>query len=280
MAGTRFLERAEVRSVEQTPTSVIVRAGLSTYEGWTLVIADGVNGKTGRLAGLAPRRRMVVALEGNVTPPSGVPATWADTIGIDAGSPPGGYGWIFPKGGHLNLGVAAHPDLARQLRTYLDRLVRSYGFDPAGLWSLRGYHLPMREPGSPLAEKNMLLVGDVAGLLDPFSLEGIYAAVWSGKIAAEHIARYLSGDAPDLSGYAAQVERELQPDLDAARKILDLSWHVGWQIWIHAARFLPGAPDVLWRLIRGDQTYAGILRRLGPLARIVPAMGNHDRHRP
>jgi geranylgeranyl reductase family protein len=270
-AGARLCERTEVRAVERSNGTVIVRAD-TVYTGRTLVVADGVNGRTSRLAGIAPRRRLVVALEGNLTPAGGVAPVWSDALGIDAGSPPGGYGWIFPKGDHLNFGVAARPDAARQLRADLDRLIRSYGFEPEGLWGLRGYHLPMRERGSALAAGNVLLAGDAAGLLDPFSLEGIYAAIWSGRAASEHIATYLAGEAPDLTGYARQVEDELQPDLEAARQILALSWRLGWQTWIHAARFVPGADGVLWRLIRGDQTYAGIKRRLGPLARVLDAL--------
>jgi geranylgeranyl reductase family protein len=268
-AGAILRERAEVREVEHTPSGVTVHAGRQALAGRTLVIADGVNGRTTRLAGMTVRRRMVVALEGNVTPPGGVPERWTDALGIDAGSPAGGYGWIFPKGDHLNFGVAARPALGRLLRGFLGALARSYGFDPGGLWGLRGYHLPMREPGSPLAGGNVLLAGDAAGLLDPFSLEGIYAAIWSGHAAAQHIARYLEGGVSDLSGYAQQVEDELQPDLDAAQRILDLSWRLGWRTWIHAARFLPGAPDVLWRLIRGEQTYAGIMGRLGPVGELI-----------
>jgi len=268
-AGAQLCERAEVRSVERTAGRVRVEADGAAYEGRVLIVADGVNGRTARLAGLAAERRMVVALEGNVSLTCGVPPAWADALGIDAGDPPGGYGWIFPKRDHLNFGVAARPECARRLRPSLDLLVHSYGFDSETMWGLRGYHLPMRKRGAPLADGTVLLAGDAAGLLDPFSLEGIYAAIWSGQIAAQHVARYLAGEVRDLAGYADQVERELQPDLDAARQILNLSWRVGWEVWIHAARFVPGAPDLLWRLIRGDQTYAGVRRRLGLAAPVL-----------
>ena len=56
---------------------------------------------------------------------------------------------------------------------------------------LRGHHLPVRRPGAPLYDANILLVGDAAGLLNPFTGEGIYAAVWSGQAAAGHLAGYL-----------------------------------------------------------------------------------------
>src|SRR5579859_6844552 len=98
-------EGAEVRSVERSRHRVLVRAGGQAFEARALIVADGVNGRTARLAGLAGPRRVVVGLEANVTPSGGVPARWLDALGIDAGSSPGGYGWIFPKGDHINFGV-------------------------------------------------------------------------------------------------------------------------------------------------------------------------------
>ncbi|HET8626673.1 MAG TPA: geranylgeranyl reductase family protein, partial [Thermomicrobiales bacterium] len=201
-AGATLREGAVVREVERGPGRVLVRAGGEAYEGRALVAADGANGRTARLAGLAVPRLVVVGLEGNVTPPGPFPREWDDVLGLDLGGNPGGYGWIFPKGDHLNVGVGAWPAFGATLRARLDRLARFYGFDTGAIWGLRGHHLPIRQPGAPLADGNVALVGDAAGLLDPFSGEGIYAAIWSGRAAARHLTAYLAGAAPDLGGYA------------------------------------------------------------------------------
>jgi geranylgeranyl reductase family protein len=263
-AGALLRERQEVRSIEFTGPQVIARTANASYQGRTLVVADGVNGRTARLAGLPLDRWLTVAIEGNVTPSHAFPAEWRHTLGFDAGDPLGGYGWIFPKGDHVNIGLAALPRLGPELRARLHRLTASYGFDPSGLWNVRGYHLPMRRSLSPVAARNLLLVGDAAGLLDPFSLEGMYAAIWSGQRAATHLAAYLKNDVTDLSGYQREVDTELQPDLDAARQIYELSWLLGWRTWVRTAHMVPRSSHLLWGLLRGEQTYVDIKRRLGP----------------
>jgi flavin-dependent dehydrogenase len=109
-----------------------------------------------------------------------------------------------------------------RLRQSLDRVTRYYRLDPNGYWGLRGHRLPVRRPDAPLAGDRILVVGDAAGLLAPRTYEGMYAAVWSGQIAAAHLAAFLTGQLPDLRSYEAQVRRELVPELDLAGRLADL----------------------------------------------------------
>lgn len=263
-AGATLCEHATVRDVERTADRVVVRAGRQAFVGGALVVADGANGRTASLAGLAGPRWLGVALEANLSPPGGVPLCWADVLGIDLGGVPGGYGWLFPKGDHVNLGVYGWHPAGPALRARLADLTRFYGFDPADLCGMRGHHLPVRAPGAPLAEGNALLVGDAAGLLDPLTGEGIYAALWSGRAAALHVAQYLDGGVPNLHGYAEALERELAPELESARRVRD-AVHLAPSA---ALTILPRTP-VSWRffcrLIRGETSYVQLERRLGPL---------------
>ncbi|HEX6510157.1 MAG TPA: NAD(P)/FAD-dependent oxidoreductase [Chloroflexota bacterium] len=261
-AGVQVCERSAVRAVERHPIHVVVHAESGVFQGRALVVADGVNGKTARLAGIRQHRRLVLALEGNVSPCGPFPREWERLLGMDAGGIPGGYGWIFPKGDHFNIGVAGWQELGNGLRERFDRLVRYYGFDPRRLSGVRGYHLPVGLPGSPLADGNVVLIGDAAGLIDPLTLEGIYGAIWSGCTAARHVAAYTAGDAPDLTGYAAEVEEHLGPELAAARLFYDVSWLLGPGTWMEVARRIPPMWDLLWRLFRGEQTYSGVMRAL------------------
>ncbi|MDP9372241.1 MAG: FAD-dependent oxidoreductase, partial [Chloroflexota bacterium] len=81
-AGVALRQRAPIEAVERGASRVVVHAGGEGFEGRALVAADGANGRTARLAGLEARRWMTVALEGNITPPDGVPAEWADVRGM------------------------------------------------------------------------------------------------------------------------------------------------------------------------------------------------------
>ena len=267
-AGATLRERAPVREIERHASRVVVRAGAESFEGRALVGADGANGRTARLAGLEVNRHLLVGLEGNITPAGGIPPRWRDALGLDVGGIPGGYGWLFPKGDHLNIGVGGWHHVGPSLRGRLERLTRYYGFDPADLRGLRGHHLPTRRRGAALADGNVALVGDAAGLLDPFTGEGIYAAIWSGRAAAGHLAAYLDGRAADLTGYGREVARELLPDLGASQRYCDI-FSLSPRIFATVVRHAPGAWGLLCRLIRGEETYAGFKRKLGPLSPAV-----------
>jgi flavin-dependent dehydrogenase len=186
-------------------------------------------------------------------------------LGLDLGGYPGGYGWLFPKATHVNIGVGVWHHLGPSLRERLNRLTRTYGFDPAALRDLRGHALPARRPDAPLVDGRILLVGDAAGLLDPLSGEGIYSAVWSGRAAASHLAAYLSDEAPDLRGYQHEVERMLAPELRTARRWLDIA-QVAPALATIMLRRSPRVWADLCGLVRGEQTYQSLLERLGPLA--------------
>lgn len=267
-AGVTLRQRAHVREVERYSSHIVVRSRDESFEGRTLVAADGVNGQTARLAGVRLKLIQGIALEGNITPPGGVPARWKSVIGLDMGAPPGGYGWIFPKGDHVNIGLGGWLYIGPSMREQLDHLVRFYGFDPADMWGVRGYHLPIRERGSPLADGNLLLVGDAAGLLDPLTGEGIHSAIWSGRTAAEHLASYIGGEARDLSGYQQQVERELAPHLSVSRQFHDL-FSLTPRLYVGIERWTSLLLGLAARVLRGEQTYAGFMRDHSNIATIV-----------
>ncbi|HEY7294938.1 MAG TPA: geranylgeranyl reductase family protein [Dehalococcoidia bacterium] len=268
--GAIFHDGDAATGVELRADGVTVVSRGGRQHGRVLIGADGANGVVARLTGLAGTRDLAVALEGNVPCDGAFPQRWQHLIGMDLGGIPGGYGWLFPKGDHLNVGVGGWQYLAGGLRHRLDELCAFYGLQRERLVDLRGYQLPVRRPGAPLARGRVALAGDAAGLLDPLSGEGIYAAIYSGRLAASEATALLEGRAASLDGYAAAIERELTPDLVASRRFQDLFY------------LLPGVyvallrrSDRIWALlaglIRGEQSYVGFKRRLGPLGWAVDA---------
>lgn len=72
---------------------------------------------------------------------------------------------------------------------------------------------PLAHRAAALAARNTLLVGDAAGFLDPFTGEGVYAALRSAELAAQHLlADWTSaGPAPEtLAAYAREWTREFE----------------------------------------------------------------------
>jgi geranylgeranyl reductase family protein len=280
-AGITLRERAQVVQISRDPTGVEVVTEDETFSGSVLVAADGANGKTSAMAGIPPKLWRQVALEGNVTPAAGVPAKWENAIGLDIGGMPGGYGWIFPKRDHLNIGVVGWRYAGPTLRDRLSALVNFYGYEIDDLWGLRGHYLTIRQPDSPLAEGNALLVGDAAGLIDPITDEGIYSAIWSGRAAARHAAAYVAGEVADLSGYRDEVERELVPELKVSRRFHDMFYLTpGLYLWIERRTSLVWG--LVKRVLLADQTYVNVMLKhrvtgtaidfVSDLVRITPAL--------
>jgi geranylgeranyl reductase family protein len=169
----------------------------------TVIGADGVNGVTARA--LARDHGVGVALEGNLSYARVDHARYTGRLVLELGVVPGGYGWVFPKGDHVNFGVGGWESEGPRLRDHLRRLCEAHGARVEELTDARGYRLPFRRPGSPLGGANTLLAGDAAGLIDPLSGDGMYEAFVSARFAAEAV---LAGD---LASYTARVERRLGP---------------------------------------------------------------------
>jgi len=249
---------------------ITVRTDGDAYTGRVLIGADGANGPTGRALGLRRDYEEAVALEGNVEYARGIPEDWREYVGLDLGGLAGGYGWVFPKGDHLNVGVGAWKYAGFTLRPKLAALCRRYGFNPETLTNLRGHHLPVRVPGSPIVRGNAAVVGDAAGLVDPLSGEGIHMAFESGRLAAKQAMRVLSGEAPDMSAYQRAVDRRLQPELTVSRKLQEL-FNFAPPPYLALMR----RSDKFWlffaHLIRGELTYLDFIRTIGPLRIAVDA---------
>jgi geranylgeranyl reductase family protein len=263
-AGTEFRDNLAVRELEVNG-GVMVRSGSDAYRARAIIGADGANGIVAKAAGFPPTGGAAVALEANM-PVEGVLAErWADAIALDFGGTPGGYAWLFPKGDHVNVGVGGWRHIGPTLRARLSSLCRFLELDEAKLTGLRGYHLPLRAPNAPVVRGPVLLAGDAAGLVDPLSGEGIHAAFWSGRLAAESIARLLSGETPDLRSYETAVREEIERELVISRKLQTL-----FQRFPRPCVALMRRSDRFWGalvgFVRGTTDYTTFRRRLGPLA--------------
>lgn len=268
--GATLRERAPLREIERDRSRVIVRTEGETFEGRTLVAADGAHGETAKRAGLTVPRWRILAMEGNIPSEERFPERWRNRVGIDLGHVPGGYCWLFPKGNHLNIGVGGLPSIGSALRHTFEEAVRAYGFDSKKLWGVRAAPIPFRRPDTPLVDGRLLLVGDAAGLVDLLTGEGIFGAIWSGRAAAKQLALYLGGKAPDLEGYRREVECGLIPELEIAFQMWSL-FHLAPAL---VARLLWRRPTkrlsrlIGWtrfcRLTQGADQYRDLKRNFGP----------------
>lgn len=260
-AGAELRDGEAVREIELNGAVSVRTARGDRLEAGVLIAADGANGVCRRALGL-PRLRAAVALEGNAPRSQAAAGRWTEHVGLELGSLAGGYGWVFPKDEHCNVGVGGYPVGARSLRGELAAYARSEGFEPAGLEQVRAHHLPLRDAGQALTAGPAALVGDAAGLIDPLSGEGIGNAIRSGQLAAEAALSYLDGGAADLGGYEAGVLAEIEPELAAARELQALFHQRPWpyvQLLRRSGRFW----GAFCRIVRGESSYHGFRSRLG-----------------
>lgn len=147
---------------------------------------------------------------------------WADLPFVGAaGAALPGYGWLFPLAdGRVNLGLGGLPhrrhgaiDLRGTFREWVTRLPEGWKLDEAAAESpLRSAALPMGLNRRPEYRDGLLLVGDSAGMVSPWSGEGIGEAMEAGEIAADSVALALtrpSGSRREqaLHAYPAEVHR-------------------------------------------------------------------------
>ena len=172
--------------------------------------ADGCNGTAARALGLGGDIVHGVALEGNA-PYTPARERYRGAMVLEIAVVRGGYGWIFPKGDHVNVGVGGNASEGPRLRELLTKLCAEHGIDPAGLTDLRGHRLPLRRPQSRLARGTAAVIGDAAGLVDPFSGDGLFEAFMSSRLVTEAALDVLAGRAAGLEPYAEAVARRITP---------------------------------------------------------------------
>ncbi|MBN1281124.1 MAG: NAD(P)/FAD-dependent oxidoreductase [Candidatus Thermoplasmatota archaeon] len=138
-----------------------------------------------------------------------------------------GYGWVFPKKEHLNIGFGViqafkqdqnHKVNLREAYKEYIAFLQETNLVPKNLQDapLKGGALPTHPLEHTYADR-LLLVGDAAGFINPLSGEGIYYAMVSGEIAAGVIAEAFQKrqfGREFLSRYQTRWQKEFGRDID------------------------------------------------------------------
>ncbi|MDQ7039088.1 MAG: NAD(P)/FAD-dependent oxidoreductase [Aquificota bacterium] len=112
---------------------------------------------------------------------------------------PGGYGWVFPKGGLANVGVGVDPDFGVNVTKVLERFIGeviSDGWVLGNVVSRTGGWIPAEGVKDPVRD-NVLMVGDAGGFCHPITGGGIASAVMTGSMAGEAVLEGSPGDYRD-----------------------------------------------------------------------------------
>ena len=217
-AGASLRERETFERLETDGGRIRVTTGSGTVTAHALVGADGVYSRIREQLFPAARPLMAPAVEALVWPAPGVLDLLGATCLFDLGVIPAGYGWVFPKRDHLNVGLyrfGRRPG-NRDMRALLGAFLTRYRIlrDQQRM-QVKALLIPVRPASPSLARDNVVLVGDAAGLSDALFGEGIYYAVRSGRTAAEAILAHLTSGRP-VAAYDTMIQG-LRFELAAAR---------------------------------------------------------------
>ena len=190
-----------------------------------------------------------------------------------------GYGYVFPKAQHLNLGVGF------KLAYYLSELRgRHYSYHHAFVEELtsaglvagasnranfRAFPLPISGPLPVTFAHRVLLCGDAGGFVNGFTAEGIYYAMVSGDHAARAAIDAIRSNQP-LSAYQQAWKREIGVELAKSVKIQKLLLSDPHRVdrIVSAASRNPVLADLLARYATGALAHRDFKRAL--LVRALP----------
>ncbi len=163
-----------------------------------LVGAWGINKLLNKLVGILPFERFAVSSswEGPAGPRYSKYSNEYAVCQIMK-SYPGIAGYIFPKSEMITAGLFTSLKPAANLKKMWNEFMDFWRLDKKIKPSYA--LIPIRDFNKPIAKNNILLVGDAAGLADPFTGEGLYYTFISSRIASKNILKFFKNKNFDLA---------------------------------------------------------------------------------
>ncbi len=215
--GTQFRRVGALAGLTELADRVVVHVEgeAAPLEARFIVGADGVHSRVRALAAQASGKpaawfRRGFAVERNVPYTS----TGRDfPLTFDFAPVHGGYGWLFPRNDHVNVGLYTSRDTAVPAgaigvdRAALDAYIAAR-CGTAQQGRTVGQFLGLGAARYAPSDTRTLLAGDAAGFVDPLTGEGIHGAIVSGQAAAAAILAALNDGVPGAAAYARLLRRQ------------------------------------------------------------------------
>jgi geranylgeranyl reductase family protein len=255
-AGATVREHAQVRAIDQDDDAVtLTLAGGDEVTARVVIGADGSSGVTSRHVGVTlDQQDLGLEVELAATPADR--AKWRGRVLLDWGPFPGSYGWVFPKDDELTVGVIMTKGRGAETKQYLTDFLAALGLTDREVLRDSGHLTRCRRPDSPLRRGRVLVAGDAAALLEPWTREGISYALRSGSWAGE-----VAAAGGELSAYEKRVVTELAPEMAAGRRLLKV--FAKHPLLVHAAMATPLGWRAFQSFCQGDLSMASVVQRPG-----------------
>ncbi|MGB9631602.1 MAG: geranylgeranyl reductase family protein [Candidatus Methanodesulfokora sp.] len=160
-----------------------VKTARSIYEARVVIGADGYNSIVAKSCGMDNRTELIPTYQYKMT---GVKIEHhSGHIFLGNSIAPGGYAWIFPKSDKIfNVGIGVRPGSPK---LYLDKFIRNHPeyFSSAKTLGAGGAPVPIGGLAKEIMKDGVILIGDAAGTVIPFTGAGIHSSIAAGKAAGE-----------------------------------------------------------------------------------------------
>ena len=171
--------------------------------GRVLVGADGPRSGVARHAGLGVNRAFLAGVEAEFEGVEGLEDRLQ--VFLDSVLAPGYIGWVVPGVGLTQVGLASRLPARPNLDRFLERVSRVVDLREARRVGTRGGLIPVGGVVRPFASRDVVLVGDAAGLVSPLTAGGIHTALRSGRAAGLAVASHLLDGGPPLDAALRSV---------------------------------------------------------------------------
>ncbi len=182
-----------------------------------------------------------------------------------------GYIWVFPRCGHLSVGICGKGESAQSLRARLDRYMLEKGISSKD-GSFYGHVLPSLESASwrrnRVSGDGWLAVGDAGGMVDPITGEGLYYAMRSGDLASQILISDEHAMEAKANAYRCLIQRDFMADLEFGAmlaKQVFLGRFLFSSVPARMVQFIRRSPRftaLMQDLFAGTQPYLGLKGRL------------------
>lgn len=275
-AGAQVRQNAQVRAIDQdADAATVTLAHGETITARVVIGADGSAAVSSRHVGVTFDQQDL-GLEVEVAATGADRAAYRGRVLLDWGPVPGSYGWVFPKlkdcklhppgcrsgeclskDDQLTVGVIMAKGRGTETKDYLARFLGQLGLSDRRIVRDSGHLTRCRTDDAPLRKGRVLVVGDAAGLLEPWTREGISYALrsgtWAGRVASR------AQEPADLAEYDQLVSRDLMPEMAAGRRLLRVfAQHPRL---VHAAMATPLGWRAFESFCRGELSMANVLHR-------------------
>ncbi len=249
--GATVCDNTPVTGIEFQGDHWWVHTPAATYGATYLIGADGANSQMAQWLGFKPKTVRTAAV-------MTVPNQGGDrAVHFEFGLVKNGYLWSFPSGEVRKVGVGVLRGSDRRDWTPILQQYCTVHHLALEACQIQYHPLCVWEGEQPLHSQQALLAGEAAGLVDPFSAEGIRPALYSGMRAAAAIDGALAGQPSALSEYSQQLQEEWGTDLAWAHRLAGL-FHRMPGVGYRLAMKRPSATQRLGQVLCGELRYRDI----------------------